>query len=92
MSPESYRQVGAMFFESESLVDRLGKIDVPCLVLVGELDAEWISGADLFEHGLRHVHRMTLAGAEHHPHQENRAAFLAKVEPFLLRVASAKNA
>lgn len=91
MSPASYRQVGTMFFESESIASRLGEIDVPCLVLVGAQDVDWLPGADLFEAGLRDVRRETIAGAEHHPHQENRAVFLAQVQHFLSDVA-ARNA
>lgn len=83
MSAASYRAIGEAFFTSESLVARLGEIDVPTLVLVGEHDVDWLPGADAFEAGLRDVRRVTLTDAEHHPHQENREAFLAEVAAHL---------
>lgn len=86
MTPESYRGVGASFFESESLVDRLGEIDVPCLVLVGEQDHDWLPGAELFEAGLRDVRVVVVPDAEHHPHQENPAVFFAELAAHLERL------
>lgn len=86
MSPESYREVGTTFFESESLVERLPEVAMPVLVLVGAQDHEWLPGADLFEQHLPAARRITIEGAEHHPHQENRAAFLEALETHLERV------
>ena len=86
MTPESYREVGTTFFESESLVERLPEVAMPALVLVGAQDHEWLPGADLFEQHLPAAHRITIEGAEHHPHQENRAAFLEALETHLERV------
>ncbi|MEM9175231.1 MAG: alpha/beta fold hydrolase [Myxococcota bacterium] len=86
MTPESYHQIGKTFFESASLVERLPEVKQPALVLVGEQDHEWLPGADLFERHLPNGHRVTIAGAEHHPHQENRAAFLEALEAHLSRV------
>lgn len=86
MTPESFRGVGTAFFDSESLVDRLPEIEAPTLILVGESDADFLPGADLFEKTLPHVKRVTLAGAEHHPHQENTSAWFAAVETHLAAV------
>ncbi|MCR9093606.1 MAG: alpha/beta hydrolase [bacterium] len=83
MTPESYREVGATFFESESLVAQLREVEMPALVLVGAQDHEWLPGADLFEQHLPAARRITIDGAEHHPHQENRAAFLEALETHL---------
>ena len=80
MTPASYRGLGAALFDSESLVPRLREIDLPTLVLVGEFDEDWLSGAELFEQNLARVHRVTLPNAEHHPHIENKQAFLAALE------------
>jgi pimeloyl-ACP methyl ester carboxylesterase len=93
MTAESYRGIGTAFFESDSLVARLPEVAMPALVLVGERDREWLPGADLFEQNLPEVRRLTIPGAEHHPHQENRQAFLAAVQDHLARVdgASAAN-
>ena len=86
MTPESYRGVGASFFESESLVDRLGEIEVPCLVLVGEQDHEWRPGAESFEAGLRDVRTVVVPDAEHHPHQENPVVFFTELAGHLERL------
>ncbi len=86
MTPESYRELGTTLFESESMVERLPEVRVPTLVLVGAQDADWLPGADLFEQHLPNARRITIAGAEHHPHQENRAAFLEALESHLERV------
>ena len=83
MTPESYRGIGTTFFESESLVARLPEVEMPALVLVGAQDHEWLPGADLFEQHLPAARRITIEGAEHHPHQENRAAFLEALETHL---------
>ncbi|MAG30813.1 MAG: hypothetical protein CL908_07990 [Deltaproteobacteria bacterium] len=87
MTPESYRGIGSAMFEGRSLVERLPEIDCPTLVIVGEMDLDWLPGADLFEQNLPRVERITLAGAEHHPHQENPAAWHAAIEAHLDRVA-----
>ena len=92
MTSESYREFGRMFFESDSIVDRLPEITLPTLAMVGEQDFDWLPGADLFEQHLDAVRRVTVADAEHHPHQENRAAFLAAVEAHLDRVENGVDA
>ncbi len=83
MTPQSFRGIGTAFFESEPLVDRLAEIEAPTLVIVGESDVDFLPGADLFEHNLPSVTRITLADAEHHPHQENPNAWYAAVEAHL---------
>jgi pimeloyl-ACP methyl ester carboxylesterase len=83
MTPQSYRGIGSAFFDSESLVDRLGEIEAPTLVIVGESDSDFLPGAELFERHLPRVRRLTLADAEHHPHQENPRAWFSAVETHL---------
>ncbi len=80
MTPESFRGAGLAFFDSTSLVDRLGDIVAPTLVLVGEHDSDFLTGADLFEKHIPNVDRITIADAEHHPHQENQSAWQKAVE------------
>jgi len=87
MTPESYLGIGATFFESASIADRLTEVAHPALVLVGEQDLDWLPGADLFEQHLPAADRITIPGAEHHPHQENRDVFLEALEAHLERVA-----
>jgi pimeloyl-ACP methyl ester carboxylesterase len=83
MTPESFHGIGRAFFDSESLVDRLPEIMAPTLVMVGEFDSDFLPGADLFEAHLPNVTRVTLPGAEHHPHQENPSAWHAALETHL---------
>ena len=87
MSPESYREIGRAFIDSPSLVERLSTLTHSTLVLVGEHDADWLPGADLFEQNLPRVDRITLDDAEHHPHQENSSAWLEAVEAHLAESA-----
>ncbi len=90
MTPASYRGIGAAFFDSESLVQRLKEVECPSLVLVGEFDRDWLPGADLFEQTLPVVRRSTLLNAEHHPHVENTEAFLEAMEAHLDAVEEAE--
>jgi pimeloyl-ACP methyl ester carboxylesterase len=87
MTPTSYAGLGAALFESGSLVSRLAEIDAPTLIVVGEADRDWLPGADLFEAHLPNATRVTIAEAEHHPHQENPEAWLEAVEAHLARVS-----
>ena len=82
MRPESYRGIGGAFFNERSLIGRLAEIELPCLVLVGEGDWEFLAGADLLAERLPHRRRVTIPGSGHHPHQENEAAWLDAIEAF----------
>jgi pimeloyl-ACP methyl ester carboxylesterase len=86
MSAASYRGLGTAFFDSESLVARLEAIDLPCLVMVGEFDVDWLPGARQLEENLPRVQRRTVVAAEHHPHVENTNAFLSGLEAHLALV------
>ena len=88
MTPESYLGIGTTFFESRPLTERLAELTLPALILVGEDDLDWLPGADLFEQHLPSARRVTIPGAEHHPHQENRDAFMEALEAHLQRVAN----
>lgn len=91
MTAQSFRGIGTAFFDFESLVDRLSEIELPTLVIVGESDVDFLPGADLFERHLPRVERVTLADAEHHPHQENPRAWFDAIEGHLDRVARASH-
>jgi pimeloyl-ACP methyl ester carboxylesterase len=45
-----------------------------------------LPGAALFEQNLPQATRVTIPGAEHHPHQENPEAFLEAIERHLATV------
>lgn len=89
MTPESYAGIGGAFFDAPSLAGRLAAVEVPTLVVVGDLDRDWLAGADLFERLLPNARRVTIAGAEHHPHQERPQAFLEALESHLAAVRAA---
>lgn len=91
MTAQSFRGIGTAFFDFESLVDRLSEIERATLVIVGESDVDFLPGADLFERHLPRVERVTLADAEHHPHQENPRAWFDAIEGHLDRVARASH-
>ncbi len=83
MTPESFHGIGSAFFDSDSLVARLPEIEAPTLVIVGEHDADFLPGTDLFAQHIRSATRVTIPGAEHHPHQENKQAWRKAVEDHL---------
>jgi 3-oxoadipate enol-lactonase len=66
------------------LVDRLSEVAVPTLVLVGEIDMEFVRAqADILAAGIPSARRVSLEGAAHAPHLERPTAFDAVVLPFL---------
>jgi pimeloyl-ACP methyl ester carboxylesterase len=69
---------------TDGLGSRLGEVDVPTLVLVGESDyADFHAIADRLSAGLRRSTRETIPGAGHLPSLERPEAFDAVVLPFL---------
>ena len=83
MTPESYRGIGRALFDSSSLVSRLPELSIPSLILVGDGDREFLPGAALFDQHLPNARRITIPDAGHHPHQENKTAWLEAIESFL---------
>lgn len=83
MTPTSYEALGRALFGSESMLERLHEIEAPTLILVGEADADWLPGAELFARHLPNAHKQILPDSGHHPHRENRAAWLQAVEAHL---------
>ena len=79
MDPLAYGGFAQAMSQSPSLTTRLHEVRVPALVMVGEFDSDFLEAADLFETGLPNAERVTLTGAGHHPHEENRAAWLSAV-------------
>ena len=47
------------------MIDRLGEIDVPALVMVGEKDEQFLRAADVLASRLPRATRVTFAGAGH---------------------------
>jgi pimeloyl-ACP methyl ester carboxylesterase len=85
MDPRSYLELGLAMTDQTSLVPRLPELDCEALVIVGDGDADFLPGADLFEAHLPRATRVTIPDAGHHPHRENRRAWLEAVEDHLRR-------
>lgn len=80
MDPQCYHAMGLAMVRQESLVPRLHEIECPCLVVVGQDDVGFLRGADEMESHLRNVRRVTIPNTGHHPHEEDREAWLAAIE------------
>jgi 3-oxoadipate enol-lactonase len=64
--------------------DRLGQIEVPCLVLVGELDLLNPPGvASKLADNLRNAQLVVLSGVGHMPHVEDQTRFRQEIDRFL---------
>ena len=77
MDPLAYAGFAEVMANSQSLLTELTKIQVPSLVVVGASDDDFLHGADCLESGLGRSRRVTIPSAGHHPHEENRGAWLA---------------
>jgi pimeloyl-ACP methyl ester carboxylesterase len=67
-------------------IDRLGEIDVPALVIVGEKDDQYLRAAEVLAARLPRAERRTIAGAGHIVNLDAPEEFLAEVVAFLKRV------
>jgi len=65
------------------VMDELGQIRVPVLVLVGELDEPYLRAADVLAAKLPHARKVVLAGAGHIANLERREAFDRALLDFL---------
>ena len=70
------------------VMDRLGEIDVPALVVVGEKDDQYLRAAEVLEARLPDAERVTLAGAGHIVNLDAPEAFDAALIAFLGRLRS----
>jgi pimeloyl-ACP methyl ester carboxylesterase len=67
-------------------IDRLGELDLPALVIVGEKDDAYLRAAEVLEARLPRAERRTIAGAGHIVNLDAPEAFEAEVIAFLQRV------
>jgi pimeloyl-ACP methyl ester carboxylesterase len=67
-------------------IDRLGELDLPALVIVGEKDDAYLRAAEVLETRLPRAERRTIAGAGHIVNLDAPEAFEAEVIAFLKRV------
>lgn len=71
--------------EDSVVMDRLGEMRVPTLVLAGELDrAEYISAGQYLERKMPSAHLVVIPGGDHSMHESSHAAeVVAAIEAFL---------
>jgi len=79
MDPVAYDEFGRAMVEQSSLVPRLGEIRCPALIIVGEDDSSFLPGARAMAADIANARHVLIADAEHHPHEENREAWLEAV-------------
>ncbi len=68
------------------VIDRLGELDLPALVIVGEKDDAYLRAAEVLEARLPRAERRTIAGAGHIVNLDAPEAFVTEVSAFLRRV------
>ena len=88
MDPNAYENLALAMIDQESLTGRLSEIACPTLVIVGEDDTPYLSGAESLTEGIPGARRVTVPGAGHHPHQENSPAWREAIRAHLDRVRS----
>lgn len=86
MDPEAYAQLGPMMLDAPAVTDRLGEIDRPTLVMVGAEDTSFLAAAEVLEQGIPGAVRVTIPEAGHHPHRENKEAWVGAIRSHLTRV------
>jgi len=68
------------------VIEQLGEIDAPALVVVGEKDEPYLAAADVLAARLPRAERVTIPGAGHIVNIEQASAFDASVAGFLARL------
>jgi pimeloyl-ACP methyl ester carboxylesterase len=85
MDPQAYASIGRAMFEQSPVVARLAEIRCPTLVMVGEDDSAFLPGAETLAAGIPDAIQVTIPQAGHHPHRENRGAWLEALAMHLER-------
>ena len=86
MDPVAWEALLRVLAEHEPVVDRLGEIRCPTLVLVGAEDVAFLAPADELERGIDAAKRVTISDAAHSPQLENPPAWSAAIRAHLARV------
>jgi 2-succinyl-6-hydroxy-2,4-cyclohexadiene-1-carboxylate synthase len=86
MDPAAYEALGVALAEQEDLTPRLGEIDCPTAVLVGELDHEFRAPSEALARHIREARLHVLPRAGHQPQHEAPDAWRAAVLEHLARV------
>jgi pimeloyl-ACP methyl ester carboxylesterase len=85
MDPFAWEALLAVLGEHEPVVDRLGELRCPTLVLVGAEDLPFLKPADELARGIAGAERVTIADAAHSPQLENPPAWSAAIRAHLAR-------
>jgi pimeloyl-ACP methyl ester carboxylesterase len=83
--PEAVQALGPELKHAPNLLERLAEIVCPTLVLVGDLDAEFVGPAQRMQRALPDAQVALLPAAGHQPQLEARDAWLAAVAAHLER-------
>lgn len=86
MDPAAYEALGLALLEQEDLTPRLGEIDCPTGVLVGELDHEFRAPSEVLARHIPAARLHVLPGAGHQPQHEAPEAWRAAVLAHLARM------
>jgi len=86
MDPVAWSELLRVLGDHPPVVDRLGEIQCPTLVMVGAEDAPFLAPADELTRGIRAARRVTIPDAAHSPQLENPAAWSAAIRTHLERV------
>jgi pimeloyl-ACP methyl ester carboxylesterase len=86
MDPVAWDQLGRAISDPASVVDRLGEICCPTLVLVGAEDAPFLAPSDELERGIPGARRITIPDAAHSPQLENPTPWFEAIRDHLERV------
>lgn len=86
MDPNAYEHVACAMLDQDPVTQRLGEIECPTLVVVGEHDVDYLVGAELIAAGVPRAEKVVIPLAGHHPHQENSAAWQRAVALHLQNV------
>ena len=86
MDPEAFAALGPALGEQAGVVERLGEIACPTLVLVGADDAPFLEPSAQLRDGIPDARLVTIPDAAHSPQLENPTAWLAAVTEHLERV------
>jgi|SRR5262245_24531935 len=86
MDPFAWEALLRELGDHAPVVDRLGEIRCPTLVLVGAEDAPFLAPADELARGIAGAERVTIPDAAHSPQLENPPAWSAAIHAHLARV------
>lgn len=85
MDPIAFIELAAQLSEAPGVLERLGEIRCPALVMVGEQDGPLVEAADAMQAGLPDARRVTIPDAAHSPQHENPAAWFEAIRAHLER-------